>query len=223
MVTEKLVDSYLSSGVTAFAGGDFQTAGKLFFAAYQKSKNYSKSDPRLAYVYANLAIFYYQQKRYKKCENLLEQALQILISADQFMTPLCDNVRTQLANVYLLKQKHAELLSLYKDCLKRFQQAGNYQESSRLYDRIIELYGALGKFQQAETWCKLAVAYDKKLVRENEPAAKKRLIRLAWIYSQQGRSQEACQVYQKAIENKGANQVETPFPQANVRTSYVAS
>lgn len=222
MVTEKLVDSYLCSGITAYTGGDFQTAGKMFFAAYQKSKNYSKTDPRLAYVYTNLALFYFQQKRYKKCETLLQQALEIMTRAEQFHTPLADNVRTQLANVYLLQQKHTEVLSLYKVCLHQFQDVGNYPESSQLYDRIIELYGALGKFRQAEIWCKQAVAYDKQLNRQNEAAAKKRMIRLAWIYSQQGRSQDACETYQRALDKPVENIVQTPFPQANVRTAYLA-
>lgn len=222
MVTEKLVDSYLTSGISAYTAGDFQTAGKMFFAAYQKSKNYSKSDPRLAYVYTNLSLFYFQQKRYKKCENLLQQALQILSRAGQFNTPLAENVRTQLANVFFLQNKSMELLALYKDCLKEFQQEGIYLEASNTYDRIVELYCALNKHRSAETWCKLAIEYDKALHKEHEQASKKRWVRLAWIYTQQGRSHDACQAYQKSVETQAAQHVQTTFPQANVHMTYAA-
>lgn len=221
MVTDKLVDSYLASGTAAFKNGEFQTAGKMFVAAYQKSRKFSKSDPRLATVYANLSLIYYQQKRFRKCETLLEKALAILIEAEQFATDQADRIRTQLANVYLAQQKLPALMSLYKDCLERFQKLENYRESSQFYDRIIDLYGAQNKMRQAEAWCKRAIQDDKRLLKENEPEAKKRLVRLAWIYSEQGRTQDAIELYHGAMAVKAENQFQTAFPQANVRTSYV--
>lgn len=221
MVTDKLVESYLASGTAAFNTGEFQTAGKMFFAAYQKSRKFSKADPRLATVYASLSLFYGQQKRYKKCETLLEKALEILIAAEQFATPAAENIRTQLANVYLAQSKLPALMSFYKDCLERFQKLENYRECSQFFDRIIDLYGAQGKMRQAEAWCKRAIQEDKRLLKENEPEAKKRLIRLAWIYSEQGRTQDAIALYQGSLVSKCENQIQTAFPQAIVRTSYV--
>ncbi len=221
MVTDKLVESYLASGTAAFQQGEFQTAGKMFIAAYQKSRKFSKSDRRLAIVYASLSLVYFQQKRYKKCETLLEKALEIFIEAEQFATAQATNTRTQLANVYLAQQKIPALMSLYKDCLERFQKLENYRECSQFYDRIIDLYGAQGKMRQAEAWCKRAIQDDKRLLKENEPEAKKRLIRLAWIYSEEGRTQDAIALYQGSLASKAESQFQTAFPQANVRTSYV--
>lgn len=221
MVTDKLVESYLASGTTAYKAGEFQTAGKMFFAAYQKSRKFVKSDPRLATVYASLSLFYYQQKRYKKCETLLENALEILIGAEQFATAQAHNIRTQLANVYLAQQKLPALMSFYKDCLERFQKLENYRECSQFYDRIIDLYGAQGKMRQAEAWCKRAIQDDKRLFKENEAEAKKRLIRLAWIYSEQGRTQDAITLYKNSLASKPESQFQTAFPQAIVRTSQV--
>ncbi len=48
MITENLIDSYVNQGATAFQQGQFQAAGKLFLAAYQKSRSLDKSDPKLA-------------------------------------------------------------------------------------------------------------------------------------------------------------------------------
>lgn len=221
MVTEKLVDSYIAAGLAAFQSGQFTTAGKAFFAAYQKSKNYSKSDPRLAYVYANLSMFYYQQKRFKKCENLLQQALKTLIAAEQFHTDLAENVRVQLGNVYLMQQKYSQLIGFYRDCLERFQHLGDLAEASKLYDRIIEIYCALGNLRQAEVWCHRAIKDDQRLGMDEDPDARKRLIKLAWIYTQQGRSQDAFNVYQKTMQQKAESQ-EQAFPQMHMRTSFVA-
>ena len=227
MVTEKLVDSFIATGLAAFESGQFNAAGKAFFAAYQKSKNYSKSDPRLAYVYANLSMFYYQQKRFKKCENLLQQALKTLIAAEQFHTALADNVRIQLGNVYLMQQKYPQLIGFYRDCLERFQHTGNLAEASKLYDRIIEIYCALGNMRQAETWCHRAIKDDQRLELEATPEAKKRLVRLAWIYTQQGRSQDAFNVYQKTMQSKAeaksVTRTDLVFPQMHMRTAFVSN
>jgi len=226
MVTEKLVNTYIATGLAAFESGQFNTAGKAFFAAYQKSKCFSKSDPRLAYVYANLSMFYYQQKRFKKCENLLQQAMKTLIAADHFHTDLAENVRIQLGNVYLMQQKYPQLIALYRDCLERFQQMGNHTEASKLYDRIIEVYCALGNMRQAEHWCQRAIKDDLRfkadLAIDEDPDARKRLIKLAWIYTQQGRSQEAFNVYQKTMRQKEKMSEQAAFPQAHMRTNFVA-
>jgi tetratricopeptide (TPR) repeat protein len=227
MVTENLVNSYIATGLAAYESGQFTAAGKAFFAAYQKSKNYSKSDPRLAYVYANLSMFYYQQKRFKKCENLLLQAMKTLISADQFHTALAENVRVQLGNVYLMQQKYPQLIGFYRDCVDRYQRVGNFAEASKLYDRIIEIYCALSNMRQAESWCLRAIKDDQRFEMEQEPEAKKRLVRLAWIYTQQGRSQDAFNAYQKTMHFKPESSCETGsasvFPQMHMRTAFVSN
>src|SRR5688572_25776653 len=114
MITENLIDSYVNQGATAFQQGQFQVAGKLFLAAYQKARSLDKSDPKLAVVYANLSLFYYQQKRYRKAEGLLEQSLAILTANGLLQTDFAEKVRVQLANIYLAQNKHIQLLKHYK-------------------------------------------------------------------------------------------------------------
>lgn len=223
MVTENIINNYLASGTAAFKEGQFQAAGKMFFAAYQKSKTFKKSDPRLAVVYANLSLFYYQQKRYKKSENLLEQALKILIDDNQFSSPLCDNIRLQLANVYLAQKKYPALMSFYKDCLRQFHATGNWHAMSQLYDRIIDLYTALGKLRLAEVWCKRAIRDDKKSEMRDEAVAKKRMIRLAWLYTQQGRTDEAFSLYKSTIDQANNSASNSSFPSSAIRSTVLST
>ena len=199
MITENLINSYLASGSAAFAEGQYQTAGKLFFAAYQKSKSFRKSDPRLAVVYANLALFYHQQKRYKKAETLLEQAIAIVGISEQFETALGENIRTQLCNAYMAQKKYSSVIRLYKNTLHKYQELGQHTKAPLFYDRIIDLYGALGKISRAEVWCKRAIKQDELHLNPGDPSARKRLVKLAWIYNEQNRTSEACAVYQKTV------------------------
>lgn len=199
MITENLIDSYVSQGAAAFSQGQFQAAGKLFLAAYQKSRSLSKTDPKLAVVYANLSLFYYQQKRYRKAESLLENALAILTDNNLLQSDFAEKVRVQLANVYLAQNKHAQLIRHYKSSLSYFLSVAKLADSSAAYNRIIDLYVALDRMKDAEIWCRQAIAFDNEYLAKSDPVAKKRLIKLAWIYTRLGRTDDACRIYQSSV------------------------
>ncbi|MCC6979205.1 MAG: hypothetical protein IT343_12855, partial [Candidatus Melainabacteria bacterium] len=81
--------------------------------------------------------------------------------------------------------------------------------------------------RQAESWCLRAIKDDQRFEMEQEPEAKKRLVRLAWIYTQQGRSQDAFNAYQKTMHFKPESSCETGsasvFPQMHMRTAFVSN
>lgn len=202
MITENLIDSYVSQGATAFSQGQFQAAGRLFLAAYQKSKSLSKTDPKLAVVYANLSLFYYQQKRYRKAENLLEQALAILTDNNLLHSDFAEKVRVQMSNVYLAQNKHVQLIKHYKACLSFFLSASKLADASAAYNRIVDLYIALDRMKDAEIWCRQAVEFDKEHSAQSDPIAKKRLIKMAWIYTRLGRTDDACRIYNSSVHQE---------------------
>ena len=199
MITDNLIDSYVSQGAAAFSQGQFQAAGKLFLAAYQKSRSLSKTDPKLAVVYANLSLFYYQQKRYRKAEGLLESALTILTDNNLLHSDFAEKIRVQLSNVYLAQNKHAQLIKHYKASLTYFLSVSKLADSSAAYNRIIDLYVALDRMKDAEIWCRQAIAFDEEYLAKSDPVAKKRLIKMAWIYNRLGRTDDACRIYQTSV------------------------
>ncbi len=202
MITENLIDSYVNQGATAFQQGQFQTAGKLFLAAYQKARSLDKTDPKLAVVYANLSLFYYQQKRYRKAEGLLEQSLAILTANGLLQSDFAEKVRVQLANIYLAQNKHAQLLKHYKASLSYFLSVSKLADSSAAYNRIIDLYVALDRMKDAESWCRQALAFDNEYLAKSDPIAKKRLIKMAWIYTRLGKTDDACRIYQSSVNQE---------------------
>jgi len=202
MITENLIDSYVSQGANDFSQGQFQAAGRLFLAAYQKSKSLSKTDPKLAVVYANLSLFYYQQKRYRKAEGLLEQALSILTENKLLQSEFAEKVRVQLANVYLAQEKHTQLIKHYKTCLSYFLSVSKLADASAAYNRIIDLYIALDRMKDAEIWCRQAVSFDREYSAQSDPVAKKRLIKMAWIYTRLGRTDDACRIYNSSVHQE---------------------
>lgn len=202
MITENLIDSYVNQGATAFQQGQFQAAGKLFLAAYQKSRSLDKSDPKLAVVYANLSLFYYQQKRYRKAEGLLEQSLAILTANGLLQSDFAEKVRVQLANIYLAQNKHVQLLKHYKTSLSYFLSVSKLADSSAAYNRIIDLYVALDRMKDAEIWCRQALAFDSEYLAKSDPIAKKRLIKMAWIYTRLGKTDDACRIYQSSVNQE---------------------
>lgn len=202
MITENLIDSYVSQGATAFSQGQFQAAGRLFLAAYQKSKSLPKADPKLAVVYANLSLFYYQQKRYRKAEGLLEQALTILTENNLLHSDFSEKVRVQLANVYLAQNKHMQLIKHYKACLSYFLSASKLADASAAYNRIIDLYVAIDRLKDAEIWCRQAIAFDEEYSAKCDPVARKRLIKMAWICTRLGRTDEACRIYNSSVSQE---------------------
>ncbi len=200
MITENLIDSYISQGAQAFSQGQFPAAGRLFLAAYQKSRSLDKGDPKLAVVYANLSLFYYQQKRYRKAEGLLEQSLAIVTANGLLQSDFAEKLRVQLANVYLAQEKHAQLIKHYKTCLSYFLSASKLADSSAAYNRIVDLYVALDRMKDAEYWCKQAIEFDKEFLAQNDPIAKKRLIKMAWIFTRLGKTDDACRIYQSSVQ-----------------------
>lgn len=202
MITENLIDSYVSQGVTAYSQGQFQAAGRLFLAAYQKSKSLNKTDPKLAVVYANLSLFYYQQKRYRKAEGLLEQALSILTENNLLQSDFAEKVRVQLSNVYLAQNKHVQLIKHYKTCLSYFLSVSKLADASAAYNRIVDLYVALDRMKDAEIWCRQAIAFDEEYSAKSDPVAKKRLIKMAWIYTRLGRTDDACRIYNSSVHQE---------------------
>lgn len=199
MITENLIDSYVSQGAAAYSQGQFPAAGRLFLAAYQKSRSLDKSNPKLAVVYANLSLFYYQQKRYRKAEGLLEQSQAILTENGLLHSDFAEKVRVQLANVYLVQNKHNQLLKHYKASLSYFLSANKLADASAAYNRIVDLYAALERMKDAEIWCRQAMAFDKEFLAQSDPIAKKRMIKMAWIYTRLGKTDDACRIYQTSV------------------------
>jgi tetratricopeptide (TPR) repeat protein len=75
-------------------------------------------------------------------------------------------------------------------------------DASAAYNRIIDLYIALDRMKDAEIWCRQAVSFDREYSAQSDPVAKKRLIKMAWIYTRLGRTDDACRIYNSSVHQE---------------------
>jgi len=118
MKTQVDFRSYIEAGSKAYTEGQYTEGGKIFLNALKEAKRVRLQDSRLTVILYNLAHFYFQQKRYRKAEALLERALG---HCEGLFGRNCDHVSrilNRIADVHMIEQRYSRAEALYKRSLQ---------------------------------------------------------------------------------------------------------
>lgn len=118
MKTQVDFRSYIDAGSKAYVEGQYTEGGKIFLTALKEAKRVRLQDSRLTVILYNLAHFYFQQKRYRKAEALLERAL---AHCESLFGRNCDHVSrilNRIADVHMIEQRYSRAEALYKRSLQ---------------------------------------------------------------------------------------------------------
>jgi tetratricopeptide (TPR) repeat protein len=159
MKTQVDFRNFIEAGTKAYQDGEYTEGGKIFLNALKEAKRVHLQDSRLTVILYNLAHFYFQQKRYRKAEALLERAL---AHCESLFGRNCDHVSrilNRIADVQLIEQKYSRAEALYKRSLqidRRLLAADDPQIAKQLL-KLAWLNSIQNNFEEAHTNLKEAL------------------------------------------------------------------
>lgn len=118
MKTQVNFRGFIETGARAYIDGDYTEGGRIFLFALKEAKRVRLQDSRLTVILYNLALFYFQQRRFRKAEALLERALG---HCESLFGRNCDHVSrilNRIADVHLIDQRYLRAEALYKRSLQ---------------------------------------------------------------------------------------------------------
>lgn len=195
-----VLQNYLDVGSAAYARGQFRMAGKMFYAAFREAKKCDEKDPRLTTVFANLGVFYFQQRRYRKAEQLCKKAI-VVHHHNGLISSHAATTMHLLGDVYRMQGKMLSALRSYKQAIKILHTlAADHSQQNVLFEKIIDEYCSQQKFSLAESWCRKGLRAAEVLA--TEPARRKFLLRLAWLRNEQKDFAGAARFFEQAHDKR---------------------
>lgn len=161
----------------------------------------------------NLAVFYYQLRKYTEIERLLKRSLKILernFGANHLK--MADGVDA-LAILYKTQERFAEAEMLFErslnirenyDYSKDFDMfLGSYNKRANLaesLDKLAELYRVQGKYAEAESFSKRSLVIKEEILDYCQFNLKESLNKLAGLYEAQKKYSESEAIYKRLSE-----------------------
>ena len=174
MKTQVDFRSYIEAGSKAYSDGQYTEGGKIFLNALKEAKRVRLQDSRLTVILYNLAHFYFQQKRFRKAEALLERALS---HCESLFGRNCDHVSlilNRIADVNMIEQRYSRAEALYKRSLqidRRLLAADDPQVAKQLL-KLAWLNCIQNNFDEAHENLKEALEIKVQNVRDQKKFAK---------------------------------------------------
>lgn len=194
-----IIITYTETGSAAYRAGNLRLAGRMFFAAAKEARRLDASDPYLSCVFANLGLFYHQQRRLHKALASYRRALRLIEGSGATSSEAELTVR--LAAIYHDQGKHAAAAKLYKRTLALEGKAigGDRIRVHSAFAKLVGIYAKLGKYAQAERWCRAAVEDEERQESTDQAFIIHHLYLLSFLCSHQGKHYEANLACEKLI------------------------
>src|SRR5262249_55667735 len=201
-----------NEGAAAFRQANYREAERLLSAAVKEAEQYGPEYEGQATPLSNLGALYEKQGRYAESEPLYKRSLAIREKALGPDHPDVAVILTSLAELYYAQGKYAEAEQLFKRALPIHENAPGPNAPDLAIDlnklahagvvgilnNLAALYTKQGKYGEAESQYKRALAIIEKGLGPNHPNVAPALENYAISLRQTGRAAEAAELEDRA-------------------------
>lgn len=202
MVSPEAVHLLNQTGYYLHKRGRYREVEPLFERLLTMLYQPDSMDHHTAVCLNNLALLYYEQGKYAKAEQLLQQALIMEKHASGQEHLAVANVLNSLAGLYYTQGQFAAAEPLYLQALSILEQQLGPQHPNTVQSihNLAALYRTQGKYSQAEPLLKQALEISEQVLESKHPDKASRLLNLAEFYYEQKKYDEAEILYRQALE-----------------------